>query len=207
MAPVQTATAPDLARLARAEPEHAAKGADPQAPRATYQRALFRDMQPVTKIPVLPSADVRDAKPRPSRPRPQRRSHSDQQILDFTSPRIRTSLEAVLYCDAPVASPMHRALASALDVSIVLIAVGLFLVIFQFAGGVVTPDKRTLILSCFSACRVRTLQGQHGRNCNSSTSMVSRPRRANAPFACSRVASAFSPQDSVCFGRWWMKRS
>jgi uncharacterized RDD family membrane protein YckC len=87
------------------------------------------------QIPVLPTTETRESKPRQPRPRPQRRTHEDQQKFDFSSPRVRTSLEAVIYTDAPVATPEHRIIAAALDASLVLMAVSVFAVTFYAAGG------------------------------------------------------------------------
>lgn len=143
--PVQTATAPDLAHLARSvAAETPQPVAEPQPARVAYQRPLFREMQPVMQIPVLPAAEPREAKPKPHRHRPARRVHADQQLLDFSGPRVRTSLEAVIYCDCPVASPVHRLIAAALDISLVLIGLGAFVTIFQLAGGPIGLTWQTL---------------------------------------------------------------
>jgi uncharacterized RDD family membrane protein YckC len=48
---------------------------------------------------------------------------------------LSTSVEAKIYCDAPVATPLHRALAAALDGTMVLIGYGLFLLTFALCGG------------------------------------------------------------------------
>jgi uncharacterized RDD family membrane protein YckC len=64
-----------------------------------------------------------------------------QEKLDFLAPMppkprtLGTSVEAVIYCDAPVAVPSHRAAAALLDWSLVLIAYGLFLAVYRAAGG------------------------------------------------------------------------
>ncbi len=64
-----------------------------------------------------------------------------QATLDFlplsaTAPRtLGTTVEAVISCEAPVATPLHRAVAAALDWSMVLIGYGLFLAGFLLAGG------------------------------------------------------------------------
>ena len=79
-------------------------------------------------------------------PRPRTRrnaaSPSDSQaFLDFLPPTphaprtLKTSVEAVIYCDAPVATPTHRAVAFALDFSMVGMAIGLFLLTFHLCGG------------------------------------------------------------------------
>lgn len=140
--PIQTATAPDLVEYAHATAPAAEP--EPQQPsRMVYQRSLFREH--VTPIPVL-RADTGDTgrPPRHSRPRNARKVHADQQALDFGSPRVRTALEAVIYCDAPVAAPVHRGLAMALDTSMIVMAAGLFVVTFQLAGGEVVLNARTI---------------------------------------------------------------
>src|SRR5437667_308138 len=48
---------------------------------------------------------------------------------------LKTSVEAVIYCDAPVATLAHRAVAFALDFSIVVMAIGVFLLAFRLCGG------------------------------------------------------------------------
>jgi uncharacterized RDD family membrane protein YckC len=53
-------------------------------------------------------------------------------------------VEAVIYCDAPVALPTHRLLATAFDASMVIIAVGVFLAIFFVSGGVLAFTKQNI---------------------------------------------------------------
>jgi uncharacterized RDD family membrane protein YckC len=78
------------------------------------------------------------AKP-PARRSP--RVSENQGSLDFlpaltAKPRtLGTTVEAVIYCEAPVATRLHRAVAAALDWSMVLIAWGLFLLVFHLSGG------------------------------------------------------------------------
>lgn len=103
-------------------------------PRVVYQRSLFPQMQQVVPIPVLRGSDARDTMKPPRQRRTGRKVHADQQSLDFAAPKVRTALEAVIYCDAPVASPVHRMVAVALDASMILMAVGMFMVTFQFVG-------------------------------------------------------------------------
>jgi len=64
-----------------------------------------------------------------------------QAQLDFLPPMpatprtLSTSVNAVIYCELPVATTLHRAVASALDWSMVLIAYGIFLLVFRLMGG------------------------------------------------------------------------
>jgi uncharacterized RDD family membrane protein YckC len=55
----------------------------------------------------------------------------------------RSSPEAVIYCDARVASPAHRLMAFAVDLSLVLIALGMLLATYHFAGGTFPQSKLT----------------------------------------------------------------
>jgi uncharacterized RDD family membrane protein YckC len=83
---------------------------------------------------------------RPTEPKPRSRRQSPQRddsqaFLDFLPPAphaprtLKTSVEAVIYCDAPVATPIHRAEGFALDFSIVMMAIGVFLLTFYSCGG------------------------------------------------------------------------
>src|SRR5664280_2158039 len=64
-----------------------------------------------------------------------------QGTLDFLPPapakprQLGTSVEAVIYCEAPVSTTLHRAVASGLDWSIVTLGYGLFLLAFYVLGG------------------------------------------------------------------------
>lgn len=81
----------------------------------------------------------------PRHPR-SRRPVEGQQSLDFQSDGtpLETHVEAVIYCDAPVALPVHRMIASALDLSLVLIALGVFLLTFHLAGGEIVLNRYTM---------------------------------------------------------------
>jgi uncharacterized RDD family membrane protein YckC len=70
-----------------------------------------------------------------------------QQTFDWTVPVSRArqaSQEAVRYCDAPVATPMHRAAAAVLDYSLVLIAVGVLMMLLHAVAGGELINLRTL---------------------------------------------------------------
>ena len=72
--------------------------------------------------------------------------------LDFlpaapAKPRtLATTVDAVIFCEAPVAARMHRAVAAALDWAIVLIAYGLFLTVFGLAGGQFALNRTNLMV-------------------------------------------------------------
>lgn len=124
--------------------------APPPRANPNYQPSLFRDAAgpKVVPIPMLtpsrPPARTETAsrRPRPTAPRSPRRDPDSQQSLDFYSSQtssasaLGSEVHAVIYCDAPVALPAHRMIAAAFDMSMVLIAVGLFLGVFFLAGGI-----------------------------------------------------------------------
>ncbi len=112
------------------------------------QRSLFADKSEKV-IPFesyAPAAPVAPAtvKPRTAQRKPSvRRSRvsENQGSLDFLSPmppaprQLGTTVDAVIVCEAPVATPLHRAVAAAIDLSLVLIAYGLFLAAYFLCGG------------------------------------------------------------------------
>jgi uncharacterized RDD family membrane protein YckC len=91
---------------------------------------------PRLKVPV--TAKTGAAKPGVRRGS---RTVEGQGTLDFLPPAppkprtLGTTVEAMIYCDAPVAATLHRAVASILDCSMVLIGYGLFLAAFALLGG------------------------------------------------------------------------
>src|SRR5205085_8789969 len=95
----------------------------------------------------------------PSAARPQaprmnpatRRAADSQQSLEFfTAPtqdhQLGMEVEAVIYCDAPVALPVHRLMAVVADASMIAIALGLFLAIFYLSGGRIVFTKGSGLL-------------------------------------------------------------
>ena len=74
-----------------------------------------------------------------------------QHSLDFSDASgadvaLDMRVQAVIYCDAPVALPMHRFIAAAVDASMILIALGLFLGVFLLSGGHVVFNKQVVPL-------------------------------------------------------------
>jgi len=75
-----------------------------------------------------------------------------QGSLEFLAPEqskprtLGTTVEAMIYCEAPVANPLHRALAAAIDWAMVLIAYGFFLMTFLFCGGEVVLNKPSVMI-------------------------------------------------------------
>jgi uncharacterized RDD family membrane protein YckC len=80
-----------------------------------------------------------------------RRVADSQQSLDFRAGAahdhsLGMEVEAVIYCDAPVALPVHRLMAAVADASMVAIALGLFLAVFSLSGGRIVFTKASALL-------------------------------------------------------------
>ena len=161
-----TAPALEMLQGREAVPQQAAAAAaSASAGTVNYQPSLFRDASHAHKvipIPTLLPSRPRDT-PESAReerareesaqrrraartPRAAGRNGSNrqdpQQSLDFYGahggkPSLGAQVEAVIYCDAPVAPPSHRTIAALFDAAMVILAVGLFLGIFVVAGGAV----------------------------------------------------------------------
>jgi uncharacterized RDD family membrane protein YckC len=56
---------------------------------------------------------------------------------------LRTTVEASISCDAPVATPMHRAVAAVFDWCMILIAFGIFMAAYSFGGGTLPAGRGT----------------------------------------------------------------
>jgi uncharacterized RDD family membrane protein YckC len=138
---ISSATAPDLRALPSGKREVAAP---PQ--NLNYQPSLFRDASNSPKVIPIPTLingrpEKREELPAPTKkPVVRNRTRSaqnSQASLDFynNSKGIGTQVEAVIYCDAPVALPTHRLIAAAFDATMIMLAITLFLGIFFVAGG------------------------------------------------------------------------
>jgi uncharacterized RDD family membrane protein YckC len=57
-----------------------------------------------------------------------------------------TTVDAVIYCEAPVATPLHRALAATIDLTMVLLGFGLFLLTFVLCHGDIVVNRPNLII-------------------------------------------------------------
>ena len=156
---VSTATAPALELLPGREylpGREAALAAQnlSQPENLVYQPPLFRDVSAGPKVipipmltPVKPRAreDSSQARRSTRTPRSPRRTSDSQQSLNFSAQiPLETQVQAVIYCDAPVASTTHRLLAAAIDASMILTAVGVFLAIFFISGGVLAFSKQNV---------------------------------------------------------------
>jgi uncharacterized RDD family membrane protein YckC len=68
-------------------------------------------------------------------------------------------VEALIYCDAPVATPAHRAVAAALDAAMVTIGYGLFLGTFVLAGGEFVLNRATVPVFAAAFAIIATFYG------------------------------------------------
>ncbi len=159
--PIRTSALPATALepLPGGSPDaHPPTGHQPETP--SYQPSLFRDGSrdgsagKVIPIPTLTPLHPynRDAPPRRPSPRTpsarvQHRRSDYQQMLGFheaSPPEVRVQPGEAIDCDAPVAAPTHRLVATAIDASLILVAVGVFLAIFFLSGGQVALDRKAL---------------------------------------------------------------
>jgi uncharacterized RDD family membrane protein YckC len=142
---------------ARVPSRHAAarteahRSPEPSAPRRAinYQPSLFpaRELPLVVQFetiaPTLVPPSPRKAQTTVTRQR-RRKIIAGQQAIDF-NPKARSQkqADALIYCDARVAIPAHRAMAAALDASMMLMALAVFGIVFRLAGGVFVLNART----------------------------------------------------------------
>jgi uncharacterized RDD family membrane protein YckC len=141
-------TAAGRAAAAAAGASAAAAPAPARRP-ITYQPSLFTSRELPRVVPFESIAP--DLTPAPERktlsstPRAHHRKViPGQQSLDLSgAARPAAPLESVIYCDAPVAIPMHRVLAAALDGSVIVIALALFGLVFRLLGGEFVMSQKT----------------------------------------------------------------
>ncbi|MEO8596223.1 MAG: RDD family protein [Candidatus Solibacter sp.] len=92
--------------------------------------------------PAAPRTAARRAKPVPE----------GQGTLDFLPPapakprQLGTSVEAVIYCEAPVATTLHRAVACTLDWAMVILGYAVFLGVFSGLGGTFELTRSNLMI-------------------------------------------------------------
>jgi uncharacterized RDD family membrane protein YckC len=89
-----------------------------------------------------------------------------QTALDFqpissaqSARMLKTTVEAVIYCDAPVAKPWHRVTAGALDFSLIVVAAVIFAATFHYLGGAVVWSKLTAIFAVAALAAITLLYG------------------------------------------------
>lgn len=101
--------------------------------------------RPRAKSPAVRSAD------RPARPRASKVPEG-QGTLDFLPPApvkprtLGTTVDSVIYCEAPVATALHRLVAAILDWTVVFAAWTLFLATYYFCGGQFAFNKLNFIV-------------------------------------------------------------
>lgn len=93
-----------------------------------------------------------------------RSSAEGQGEFEFFAPESKnrtlgTTVDAVIYCEAPVATPMHRALAASIDMSMILMGCGLFLIMFVLCGGEIVVNRPNLIVF---GCALALVAGTYG---------------------------------------------
>jgi len=96
---------------------------------------------PVAPIPAPRSTPARPQVKRPPMPA------AAQGTLDFiiapaSRPRtLKTNVEAQVYCDQSVATPMHRFVAGAIDTALIFLGFGVFVIVCQAVGGAFGQGK------------------------------------------------------------------
>jgi uncharacterized RDD family membrane protein YckC len=147
----QTATAralrpsPELEAVAEAQPAPGAEP-EPRLRRAAYQRSLFGlTSQIVPFESIAPKTERVRARREIGKPRA-RGPIPGQQSLEFmaSAQAPDTELEARIYCDAQVAIVAHRVIAAGVDLSVVAIALGVFISIVQLVCGQVLFSRDTV---------------------------------------------------------------
>lgn len=167
------ATARDLQSLERdseSREELARLPKPPAQPGAIYQRSLFSSKEvprvlsfgtiitpgleyQVDEAPTATPVREGTPKSRSRRPAPPNAlNYSAQRTFEFpvTSPSpsrtSKTSVDSMVSCDTPVALPAHRVVAAALDASMILFGLAVFLATVYFAGGPIILNQHAVPL-------------------------------------------------------------
>jgi uncharacterized RDD family membrane protein YckC len=112
----------------------------------------------------MPVSRPTAAKPA-SRRQPIGDPRGEQSTLDFlpnaapAARKLKTTVEAVIYCDATVAPPMHRAMAVLLDGSLVFLGLGCFLLVFQLFGGPFPWTRQNIAICAAVVALIEMLYG------------------------------------------------
>jgi len=156
------------ALAAKFQPNARAAAADSPHARRPIIRAVQQPLFPDRQSNVIEFAEYAPLKPTPRKTSPQkavsktpvkprtanrrRGVPEGQGMLDFMPPQpatprtLTTTVEAVVSCDSPVATTLHRAVAAALDWAMALIGYTLFLAVFFAMGGEFTWNRINLIV-------------------------------------------------------------
>ena len=123
--------------------------------RRAIQASLFPRTEPQKIVSISPGNSAppvrREPLKRPLSHRPTIRVNSQQQLV-FTPSEMEgrhnnsTSIEAVIYCNNPVASIIHRLLATLADLALIALAVALFVTVFYLAGGEILINRQTIMV-------------------------------------------------------------
>jgi len=96
-------------------------------------------------------------------PRAPAEGQGELELLAPAEPKTKTlsttTVGSRIYCDTPVATPLHRALAGAIDWAMVLIGYGLFLAVFALFGGEFALTRPHLTIFCGALAVVASTYG------------------------------------------------
>jgi uncharacterized RDD family membrane protein YckC len=125
---------------------------------ARTKRRLDASLDETSEIDQPKRVASRGALKVPPRKQASNDPRGEQSTLDFlptpsvqSARTLKTTVEAVIYCDSPVASPIHRALAALLDASMIFLALGLFLGIFEIFGGPFSWTRQNIMIWVLAA--------------------------------------------------------
>jgi len=105
---------------------------------------------PSARTPLAGVAHPAAARPKSDPPPAAAERNHAQSGLDFLLPppqgprTLKTHVEAVIYCDADVATPQHRIIAAAIDGGMIFVGFGLFLFAFHLMGGMFRFNRQTI---------------------------------------------------------------
>ena len=102
----------------------------------------FQSFAPESVEPK-PKSQGSGVRTKPKRTAPGQETFNFDTVIAPPLPSAKTP-EPIIACDASVALPAHRLLAAAFDISVVIVAVGLFVMIFRLAGGELLFTLHTL---------------------------------------------------------------
>ncbi len=147
------AAAPQLAPRAQAPEPNLARAVQRNLfPGQASKVIPFEAYAPISTEPSSRKADAAKPSTRVQTRRPAAKVSEAQGRLDFLpampaqSRMLGTTVEAVILCEAPVATPLHRAVAAALDWAMVLLGYVLFLLGFFLAGGEFTLNRHNVLM-------------------------------------------------------------
>ncbi|HYA17356.1 MAG TPA: RDD family protein [Bryobacteraceae bacterium] len=108
--------------------------------------------QPPMSLPAASPAPSRPAERRQAKKHAPGRSTVEQATLDFIPPppsktrKLKTDVEAQIFCDQPVATTTHRFVASAIDAAMILIGFGVVVVTVELMGATFGTGKQFWML-------------------------------------------------------------